>query len=157
MGCCEEHQPGRGVEIEISLICGSTSQMSNSLGISPGSARYRIGRLKEGVYRFTASTVVNDKTETVNGQFLVRAQNLEAQNLTADFGLLRSVAQQSGGKFYPATQINQLTADLQQVKAASLIHTEETFNQLINLKWVFFLLLALISVEWFMRKYLGGY
>jgi hypothetical protein len=125
--------------------------------ISPGSARYRIGGLKEGVYRFTASTVVNDKTETVNGQFLVRAQNLEAQNLTADFGLLRSVAQQSGGKFYPSAQINQLTTDLQQVKAASLIHTEETFNQLINLKWVFFLLLTLISAEWFMRKYLGGY
>ena len=125
--------------------------------ISPGSARYRIGGLKEGVYRFTASTVVNDKTETVNGQFLVRAQNLEAQNLTADFGLLRSVARQSGGKFYPSAQINQLTTDLQQVKAASLIHTEETFNQLINLKWVFFLLLTLISAEWFMRKYLGGY
>jgi hypothetical protein len=53
--------------------------------------------------------------------------------------------------------MNQLITDLQQVKAASLIHTEETFNQLINLKWVFFLLLALISVEWFMRKYLGGY
>ena len=27
----------------------------------------------------------------------------------------------------------------------------------INLKWIFFLVLALISAEWFMRKYLGGY
>jgi hypothetical protein len=146
---------GNTIKLDVRNESGAVTNYSYV--ISPGSARYRIGGLKEGVYRFTASTVVNDKTETVNGQFLVRAQNLEAQNLTADFGLLRSVAQQSGGKFYPAAQINQLTTDLQQVKAASLIHTEETFNQLINLKWVFFLLLTLISVEWFMRKYLGGY
>jgi len=125
--------------------------------ISPGGARYRIGGLKEGVYRFKASTVLSDKTEVVTGQFLVRAQNLEAQNLTADFGLLRTLAQQTGGKFYKAATIAQLNTDLQQVKAASLIHTEETFNQLINQKWVFFLLLALISAEWFTRKYLGGY
>ncbi len=146
---------GNTIKLDVRNESGAVTNYSYV--ISPGSARYRMGGLKEGVYRFTASTVVNDKTETINGQFLVRAQNLEAQNLTADFGLLRRVAQQSGGKFYPATQINQLTTDLQQVKVASLIHTEETFNQLINLKWVFFLLLTLISVEWFMRKYLGGY
>lgn len=146
---------GNTIKLDVRNESGAVTNYSYV--ISPGSARYRMGGLKEGVYRFTASTVVNDKTETINGQFLVRAQNLEAQNLTADFGLLRRVAQQSGGKFYPATQINQLTTDLQQVKAASLIHTEETFNQLINLKWVFFLLLTLISAEWFMRKYLGGY
>ncbi|MCW5912098.1 MAG: VWA domain-containing protein [Cyclobacteriaceae bacterium] len=146
---------GNTVKLEVRNESGAVSNYSYV--ISPGSARYRIGGLKEGVYRFTASAVLNDKTETVSGQFLVRAQNLEAQNLTADFGLLRRLAQQSGGKFYQAAQINQLTTGLQQVKAASLIHTEETFNQLINLKWVFFLLLALISAEWFLRKYLGGY
>jgi hypothetical protein len=27
----------------------------------------------------------------------------------------------------------------------------------INLKWIFFLILILISAEWFARKYLGGY
>lgn len=124
---------------------------------SPGGARYRIGGLKEGVYRYKASTLINNKPEEVTGQFLVKAQNLETQNLTADFGLLRSLARQTGGKFYTANQIGTLTSELQQAKAASLIHSEETFNQLINLKWVFFLLVMLISMEWFMRKYLGSY
>lgn len=146
---------GNTVKLEVRNEAGEI--FNYSYVISPGSARYRIGGLKEGVYRFNASTVLNDKTEVVTGQFLVRAQNLEAQNLTADFGLLRTLAQQTGGKFYKAEQVNQLNTDLQQVKATSLIHTEETFNQLINLKWVFFLLLALISAEWFTRKYMGGY
>jgi len=124
---------------------------------SPGSSRYRIGGLKEGVYRFRASTTINDKKEEVTGQFLVKAQNLEAQNLTADFGLLRTLSKETGGKFYNSNQVSSLTSDLQQTKVASLIHSEETFNQLINLKWVFFLLLALISAEWFLRKYMGSY
>lgn len=124
---------------------------------SPGSSRYRIGGLKEGVYLFRASTTINDKKEEVSGQFLVKAQNLEAQNLTADFGLLRTLSKETGGKFYNSNQVTSLAGDLQQTKAASLIHSEETFNQLINLKWVFFLLLALISAEWFLRKYMGSY
>jgi len=124
---------------------------------SPGSSRYRIGGLRQGVYRFRASTSINEKTEVVAGQFLVKSQNLEAQNLTADFGLLRSLASETGGNFYKLSQLSSLLNDLQQTKAASLIHSEETFNQLINLKWVFFLLLALISAEWFLRKFMGSY
>ncbi|MBX2899529.1 MAG: VWA domain-containing protein [Cyclobacteriaceae bacterium] len=146
---------GNTVKLEVRNEQGQISKYSYVL--SPGGARYRLAGLKEGVYRFTASTQINEKSEIVNGQFLVRAQNVETQNLTADFSLLRTLAQQTGGRFYQTRQAAQLSTDLQQVKTASLIHTEETFNQLINLKWVFFLLLALISVEWFMRKYLGGY
>jgi len=50
-----------------------------------------------------------------------------------------------------------LNADLTQKEATSVIHSEEKFDNLLNLKWVFFLLLALISAEWFLRKYHGGY
>jgi hypothetical protein len=125
--------------------------------ISPGSSRYRIGGLKEGVYRFRATTAIGNKTEEVTGQFLVKAQNIEAQNLTADFQLLRKLSAESGGRFYSADQIPNLTSDISNIKATSLIHSDESFDQLINLKWVFFLLLALITAEWFIRKYSGSY
>jgi hypothetical protein len=146
---------GNTIHIEVRNEKGEASNYSYIT--SPGSSRYRIGGLKEGIYRFKAFTTMNNKTEEVNGQFLVKAQNLESQNLTADFRLLRKLAAETGGKFYKADQVSSLSSDLNQVKVASLIHSEETFNQLINLKWVFFLLLALISAEWFLRKYLGSY
>jgi len=146
---------GNTIQLEVRDEKGVITRYSYTT--SPGSSRYRIGGLNEGVYRFKASTILDEKTEVVNGQFLVKAQNLEAQNLTADFGLLRKLSEETGGKFYRADQLSLLTSDLEKTKAASLIHSEETFNQLINLKWVFFLLLALISTEWFLRKYLGAY
>jgi len=146
-----------GNTIQLQLRDGQGKVTSYSYTTSPGGSRYRIGGLKEGVYRFKASTTLNEKTEEVNGQFLVKAQNIEAQNLTADFGLLRKLSGETGGKFYRSDQLAFLAIDLEKTKAASLIHSEETFNQLINLKWVFFLLLGLIATEWFLRKYLGSY
>jgi len=70
---------------------------------------------------------------------------------------LRKLSSATGGKFYTADQVAKLPTDFQQKPAQALIHTEETFNSLINLKWFFFLLLTLVSGEWFLRKYLGGY
>ena len=124
---------------------------------SPGGSRYQIGGLKEGAYQFKSSTEINGKREEVRGQFLVTAQNVESQNLTADFGLLRKLSAITGGKFYTANRLTELSSHFKEEKAQALIHTEESFNSLINLKWFFFLLLALISIEWFLRKYLGAY
>jgi hypothetical protein len=146
---------GNKVELELRDEQNKTTKYEYVL--SRGGARYQIGGLKEGVYQYKSSTALNGKREEVHGQFLVTAQNIESQNLTADFGLLRKLSASTGGKFYEATNLNQLAADFEKTPAQSLIHSDESFNPLINLKWVFFLLLTLISGEWFLRKYLGGY
>lgn len=146
---------GNTIELELRTEKGEVTTYNYTT--SPGSSRYRIGGLKEGIYRFKASTEIGNIKEVVSGQFLVKAQNAEAQNLTADFQLLRKLADESGGKFYQSDNMENLLRDAKTRKMSSLIHTDESFNPLINLKWVFFLALALISIEWFVRKYSGGY
>ncbi|MBI3481663.1 MAG: hypothetical protein HY015_01565, partial [Bacteroidetes bacterium] len=128
-----------------------------SYTLSPGGERYSIGGLKEGTYFYSATTEINSKRENASGQFSVVAQNIESQNLVADFGLLRKLASATGGNFYRSNEMNQLISDYKKIEAKSLIHSEESFNPLVQAKWFFFLLLALISAEWFLRKYLGGY
>jgi hypothetical protein len=125
--------------------------------ISKEGTRYKIGNLKEGVYSFKASTILNGKQEIVHGEFLVSRQDIETQSLMADFSLLKKLSDNSGGNFNTAANIHKLVSHITLKEAQSIIHSEATFNPLINLKWVFFLLVALISVEWFLRKYLGGY
>jgi hypothetical protein len=146
-----------GNDIQLELQDESGVITNYSYTTSPGSARYRIGGLKEGVYRFKATTKIGDKIEEVSGQFLVKSQSIETQNLTADFRLLRQLADETGGKFYPANELSTIGAEISAIETPQLIHSEESFNQLINLKWVFFLLLLLISAEWFIRKYMGSY
>lgn len=146
-----------GNKIEISLTNESGGKSEYSYITSPGNTRYRIGGLQEGVYTYRATTVLNGTTDVVGGEFLITAQNVESQNLTADFGLLRKWSANTGGKFYKASELPLLSRDLTQLEVKSLIHSEESFNPLINLKLVFFFLLTLISLEWFTRKYMGGY
>lgn len=123
----------------------------------PGNSRYRIGGLKEGVYRFRAVTEIKSKKEEVRGEFLLTEQNQESQNLTADFALMRKLAENSGGKFYTLATLDRLPSDLSSGQVKSVIHSEESFHPLINLKMVFFVLLLLVSIEWFLRKYMGAY
>lgn len=146
-----------GHKIDLKVTAENGKITSYNYITSPGGSRYRIGGMNEGIYKFEVSTVLNSKRETTSGQFLVTAQNMEAQNLTADFGLLRKLSANTGGKFYKQDEFGPLTEDLRKLEAKSLIHSEQSFNPLINLKWVFLLLLLIISAEWFVRKYLGAY
>jgi len=146
---------GSTVNIELRSESGNTTKYSYAT--SPAGSRYRIGGLKEGIYRYTASTQTGTGKETVSGEFLVTAQNIESQNLTADFGLLKKLSDESGGKFYLEGEGEKLVGDLSTLKAKTLIHSEDSFHPMINLKAVFFLLLFLLSLEWFTRKFFGSY
>lgn len=151
------YEPVYGNTISLDLTDELNKKYQYNYVTSPGNARYEIGGLKEGVYRYRSSTEISGKKEEVRGQFLVTAQQAELQNLTADFDLIRKLSSTTGGKFYKTSEMEKLKADLSKREASGTIHSEEKFDSLLNLKWVFFLLLTLASIEWFMRKYLGGY
>ncbi|MFT6997904.1 MAG: hypothetical protein ACJAQ4_001661, partial [Cryomorphaceae bacterium] len=36
-------------------------------------------------------------------------------------------------------------------------YSNEIFSSILNFRWIFFILLILLSAEWFIRKYLGRY
>lgn len=151
------YEPVFGNRIDLEITDDAGKKYKFNYVISPGNARYQVGGLKEGIYKYISSTTINGKDEKVRGQFLVTAQQAELQNLTADFDLLRKLSNSTGGKFYNVSETDKLQADLAKKEATSVIHSEEKFDNLLNLKWVFFLLLALVSAEWFLRKFYGGY
>jgi hypothetical protein len=116
-----------------------------------------MGGQTEGVYRYTASTDLDGKREVVQGQFIVVRKLLEMQNLTADFSLLRRLSAASGGRFFTVGETSARTEFLLTQEAQGRIHTEETYDSVINLRWIFLLLLLLGATEWFLRKWSGGY
>lgn len=153
----EIYEPVFGNTISLELTDELGKKYSYSYVISQGNARYEIGGLKEGVYRYKSSTEIKGRKEEVRGQFLVTAQQAELQNLTADFELLRRLSASTGGEFYKVNEFERLKNDLTKIEATGVIHSDERYDSLLNLKWVFFLLLILVGTEWFLRKYFGGY
>jgi hypothetical protein len=120
-------------------------------------SRFEITGLTEGVYKYKATTQVLGKSELADGQFIVRNTDLENLNTTADFNMLRTLAIQNNGKFFVASQLEKLKDFLSSNKAPDKVSSIEEMNEFINIKWVFFVLLTLVTIEWSVRKYLGSY
>jgi hypothetical protein len=146
-----------GNRIDLELTDETGKKFSYNYVTSPGNARYQIGGLGEGIYRYKSSAEINGKKEEVRGQFLISAQEVELQNLQADFNLLRRLSAATGGNFYKPSDIDGMIQELSSRKAQATIHSEEKYDALLNLKWIFFVLLTLVSTEWFLRKYFGSY
>jgi hypothetical protein len=115
------------------------------------------GFLPAGEYTFEAKTKLGNVSAKVNGQFLVEELNVELMQTTADHQLLYNIAAQSGGKMVDAQDIKtlgNLIASKESVKTVS--YEEKSYENLINLKWIFALILLLLSIEWFLRKRNGA-
>jgi hypothetical protein len=149
-----EPQFGNTVSLHIVDEKGKTLKFSYTPNITR--PRYQFN-LPAGVYRYTASIERNGKREEDHGQFSVAPLQIESQNLTADFQMLRTLSTNSGGKFFTTETITGLEQQLKNQKAPSIVHSDESFHPLIDLKLLFVALLILITTEWFFRKYWGSY
>lgn len=101
--------------------------------------------------------VANQVPGAVTGEFVVRDEQLEALNPTADFNLLRQLSQQTGGQFFTGNQFGDLQKYLLNRQVPDRLRASEELRESINLRWLFFVLLLLLTAEWGLRKYLGGY
>lgn len=116
------------------------------------------GSFPVGNYRYTAKVTVGSKIYSEKGEFSVSALQMETTNTIADHQLLYSLAKKSGGEMIYPNQTGKLAELLNANKDIKPIsHSEKKLSDMINLKWVFFLLLVLLSLEWFIRKINGAY
>ena len=111
------------------------------------------GILPAGEYNYEASTEIGPKPFKAKGKFTIKALNLESRQSTANFGLLNTIAKQSGGKMLLPSQMGSL-ADLirKNENIKTVEYEDKRYNEFIDLKWVFALIILLLSVEWLLRK-----
>ncbi|MBS1531405.1 MAG: hypothetical protein JSU01_13950 [Bacteroidetes bacterium] len=111
------------------------------------------GALPVGEYSYDASTKLGNQTLTAKGQLTVKPLNLETRQSAADHQLLSAMAKQSGGQMLMPSQIGQL-ADLirKNDNIKTVVYEDKHYSDLVDVKWVFLVILALLSAEWFMRK-----
>jgi hypothetical protein len=83
---------------------------------------------------------------------------LETINTTADHRLLNQLAVQTGGTMVYPDNMTSLTEQIRNSAAAKPVMRQITRTQsIIHLKWIFGVILLMLSIEWFIRKYTGGY
>lgn len=143
-------------EVTIELQNQEGKEFNFTFDVSGSNYFLNIGHLPTSDYTFTANVTLGDKTFKETGSFTVTAVNFENINTEAQHSLLYQMAAQSGGKFYLPAETGNLMDELKtgnKLKPAS--YYQEMINELLNLKFLFFVILLLLSVEWFLRKFWG--
>ncbi len=110
-----------------------------------------------GNYRFKGNTSFNGQNLSFDGQFSVQPIQLELYETTADHAMLRRLSSEYGGSVFYQNQLQTLGDSLLARDIKPVIFTSTSTRSVINLKWIFFLILAMLSLEWFMRRYFGAY
>ncbi len=116
------------------------------------------GFMSAGDYKYKSTVKVSDKVYTSTGQFTVSLLQAEQGESVADHALLNTLAQKNGGSMFFPNQLNELKDQLlkrDDMKTVSYSHYK--LRDLVDVKAIFFILLALLSLEWFLRKRAGSY
>jgi len=120
--------------------------------------RLNVGNFSVGDYTYKARVKLGEKTYFNKGSFSVLPVNVECENIIANHQLLNQLSVKSGGKMFMPNQLKELAKTIENnPNIVSVSYPEKKLEDLINLKWLFFLLLILLSAEWGFRKYLGSY
>jgi hypothetical protein len=145
-----------GQQITLTLTDEQKKTRTFSYTNSEDGAPLHLGTLPGGVYRYTARATLSGQAQQDQGELLIQEQQLEALDARADHNLLYQLARRSNSRLYYPQQFAQLTQDILKADYKPVIYSQEDLKDLINLKWLFFLILALVTVEWATRKYSGG-
>ena len=114
------------------------------------------GVLTPGKYSYEATVSLGNKLHKSVGKFVVLTTQLEFIQTVANHQLLNEMANITGGQMLFPQQINTLPELLDKnKKLKSILYKEETLTELINFKWIFMMIVGLLTIEWFIRKWNG--
>lgn len=145
-------------EVNLTIINSKNQKYPYTFSRSATAYRLNAGVFPAGDYRYEASVSLGGKQYTADGRFVVKPVVAELTQSTADHTLLRTWAERNGGKMLsPETMMTlpELLKNREDVKPVS--HSETRLEELVKLRWIFFLLVALLGLEWFLRRRNGAY
>lgn len=145
-------------EININITNEDGKNYTFTFSKTPNAYYLNAGVLPVGNYTYLAKTAWAGQEYKAQGSFTVTPLQLETLQTIANHQLLHTLAQKSGGQVVYPGQIDSLVNYIkQQPNIKPVQYSSFKTMPLINLKWLFFLLLLFLSVEWFVRKFFGGY
>ncbi|WP_341221622.1 VWA domain-containing protein [Polaribacter atrinae] len=141
--------------LEITVTNSVTKEVvKNPFSLIHNSYQTEIENLNAGDYEYKVS--VNGQNVHQYGKFKITDYQIEEQFTNANSIKLQKLANKTTGTLYFKDEVAQLKEAL--LADTSFFTTQESIEKeqnLIDWKWVLFIVIGLLSVEWFIRKYYG--
>jgi hypothetical protein len=141
--------------LEITVTNSVTKEVvKNPFSLINNAYQAEIENLNAGDYEYKVS--VKGQNIHKYGKFKITDYQIEEQFTNANSEKLQKLANRTGGKLYFKNEIEKLKKVLLEDK--SFYTTQKSISKeqnLIDWKWVLFVVIGLLSIEWFIRKYYG--
>ncbi|MBR3572755.1 MAG: VWA domain-containing protein [Bacteroidales bacterium] len=117
-----------------------------------------MGELPVGNYTWTATTQIGGRRFDKTGRFTVQEIMLETANLVADHDLLKSISSATNGKFFAKEDISKVANEIKHNdNIKSIASYKKKYAMMLNSPWYLAAIVLLLGIEWFLRKWNGGY
>ncbi|RMG69315.1 MAG: hypothetical protein D6722_10655, partial [Bacteroidetes bacterium] len=152
----DSYNPASGVEIEVVVTDPAGKETEYYLNETrPAQYFLELFNLAEGTYSYRAQGRKNEvPVGEDQGQFSIGKSNVEHFQLRADQGLMQQMALRSGGAFVYARDLASLGEQLRDLPGLKpLVDYKRNRIPVRTYAWLLGIILALLSVEWILRKW----
>lgn len=145
-------------EVTLNIVEESGKKYNYTFNKTANAYILNAGILPYGFYNYQAKVTYAGKDYSSTGKFQVKPILLEANNTVANHQLMQSLAEKMTGKMFYPNEVNQIGKTIRKnADITSIIYEEKNLKELIQLKWIFIVLMVLLTLEWFLRKRNGAY
>ena len=149
----ESYQPVNEAEVNLQVKNEAGKIFNYVFSKTQNAYQLDAGTMPAGNYSYLATTAVGSQKYTATGRFYINALVAEYQQTTANHQLLNTVSKQSNGKLFMPADLLKIADDiLKNENIKTISYEDRRYDELINMKWLFGLILILLSTEWFLRK-----
>ena len=132
----------------------SKKKQTFPFSLSGTSYQLELTSLEAGEYEYTIK--VDEQNISKKGTFKINEFLIEEQFTNANSSKLDLLAQKTAGKLYFEDKYRLVIDDLVNDNRFSTIQkSKKTIDKLVNWQWIMLLIIGLLSLEWFIRKYIG--
>ena len=132
----------------------SKKKQTFPFSLSGTSYQLELTSLEAGEYEYTIK--VDEQNISKKGTFKINEFLIEEQFTNANSSKLDLLAQKTAGKLYFEDKYRLVIDDLINDNRFSTIQkSKKIIDELVNWQWLTLLIIGLLSLEWFIRKYIG--
>ncbi len=114
-----------------------------------------INDLEAGQYQYEVKVLSAGEEHIRIGQFTVMPLQLEQRQKQANHQLLYKLSNMHEGQLFYPREMNALEQAIQSLDSKTISYSSVQLYELLNQRWIFYLLLVFLTLEWFLRKQNG--
>lgn len=144
-------------EVKLKIIDSEGKEYPYVMSRERDAYELSIDKLSPGSYRYNASVNLGNERYTRNGGFVVEEVNMETMNTVADHHLLHRLANEHNGRVLSPQQLNEIPGFLEEAELKPELYTVKEYVEWIQIRWLLFVIIGLLTIEWLVRKLNGAF